>query len=116
MILGQVIRMMDPITAKLDYWFDAGVKIIPNLLVALLVLILFRFLASYGSRVMSNVLGRASHNIGLVSLISAVTRIVIVMVGFFFALGVLGLDKTVTTLVAGAGVLALALGFAFQDL
>ncbi|WP_439556631.1 mechanosensitive ion channel domain-containing protein, partial [Dyadobacter sp.] len=30
--------------------------------------------------------------------------------------GVLGLDKTVTSLLAGAGVLALALGFAFQDL
>ncbi len=108
--------MVDPITAKLDYWFDGGVRIIPNLLVALLILLIFRFLASYGSRVMANILGRTSHNIGLVSLVSAVTRILIVMIGVFFALGVLGLDKTVTSLVAGAGVLALALGFAFQDL
>ena len=30
-------------------------------------------------------------------------------------LGVLGLDKTVTSLLAGAGIVGLALGFAFQD-
>lgn len=37
------------------------------------------------------------------------------MVGLFFALGVLNLDKTVTSLLARVGVIGLALGFAFQD-
>jgi small conductance mechanosensitive channel len=115
-ILLQISSVVDPISSKLDYWFDVSVKIIPNMVLALLIMFLSRYLASYGSKVMAKVLGRASQNIGLVSLISAVTRIVIVMVGLFIALGVLGLDKTVTSLLAGAGVLALALGFAFQDL
>lgn len=116
MIFGQIVKTVDPIAGKIDKWFDAGVRLIPNVLVAILLLVLFRYLASYGGRVMARILGRASHNVGLVSLVSAVTRIVIIMIGLFFALGVLGLDKTVTSMVAGAGVLALALGFAFQDL
>lgn len=116
MIFGQIIKTVDPIASKLDIWFDAGLRLIPNILVAILLLVIFRYLASYGSKVMARVLGHASQNVGLVSLISAVSRIVIFMVGLFFALGVLGLDKTVTSMVAGAGVLALALGFAFQDL
>ena len=37
-------------------------------------------------------------------------------VGVFVALGVVGLDKTVTSLLAGAGIIGLALAFAFQDL
>jgi len=116
MILIQITRIIDPITAKLDTWFDEGVRFIPNIFIALLILVIFRYLASYVSRIVSGLLGKASHNIALVSLISAITKIAIVMTGVFFALGILGLEKTVASLVAGAGVLALAIGFAFQDL
>jgi len=34
----------------------------------------------------------------------------------FIALGILNLDKTVTSLLAGVGIIGLALGFAFQDI
>lgn len=116
MILVQISRFMDPITAKLDSWFDAGIRFVPNVVIAILILVLFRFLASYGSRIISRVLGKASHNIALVGLISALSKISIIVLGLFFALGILGLEKTVTSLIAGAGVIALAIGFAFQDL
>ncbi|KAA0991209.1 mechanosensitive ion channel family protein [Dyadobacter aurulentus] len=116
MIFAQISKVVDPIAVKLDRWFDEGIRFVPNMVIAIVILVIFRFLARYGSRFMEKVLGRASQNIALVSLVSAITRIAIVMSGLFFALGVLGLDKTVTSLLAGAGVLALALGFAFQDL
>ena len=116
MILLQITRITDPIASKLDTWFDESVRFIPNVVIAILLLVLFRFLASYGSKIMSRLLGKASHNIALVGLISALTKIAIFMTGLFFALGILGLEKTVASLVAGAGVLALAIGFAFQDL
>ncbi|KQS33193.1 mechanosensitive ion channel protein MscS [Dyadobacter sp. Leaf189] len=116
MIFAQISKIVDPIAVKLDRWFVEGIRFVPNLIIAILILVVFRSLARFGSRFMEKVLGRASQNIALVSLVSAITRIAIVMAGLFFALGVLGLDKTVTSLLAGAGVLALALGFAFQDL
>ena len=40
----------------------------------------------------------------------------VIAVGFFTALDLLGLQKTVVSLLAGAGILGLAIGFAFQDL
>ncbi|WP_221394360.1 mechanosensitive ion channel family protein [Dyadobacter sp. NIV53] len=116
MILLQISRIVNPITAKLDNWFDASIRFVPNIIIALLILIFFKYLADYVSKIVSRILGRASHNIALVGLISTITKIAIMMTGVFFALGTLGLEKTVASLVAGAGVLALAIGFAFQDL
>jgi small conductance mechanosensitive channel len=116
MLFLQISKIIDPIFAKLDRWFDLGIGYVPNIIFAILLLVIFRYLAEYGSKLMSRGLSRASHNEALVSLVSSLTRIIIFTAGLFFALGIVGLDKTVTSLVAGAGVLALALGFAFQDL
>jgi small conductance mechanosensitive channel len=116
MIFAQISKIVDPIAVKVDRWTMDAYRLLPNLVIALLILVVFRSLATLGGRFIERVLGRASQNVALVGLISAITRIAIIATGFFFALGVLGLDKTVTSLLAGAGVLALALGFAFQDL
>ncbi|MDQ6478937.1 mechanosensitive ion channel family protein [Dyadobacter sp. LHD-138] len=116
MLFLELSKKVDPIFIKLDSWFDLSISYVPNVLIAILLLVIFRFLAGYGGRLMANVLAKASQNEALVSLVSALTRIVILTTGLFFALGILGLEKTVTSMVAGAGVLALALGFAFQDL
>jgi len=116
MLFIKISKIVDPIFVKLDRWFDLGIGYIPNVVISILVLVIFRYLAGYGGRLMEKGLAKASHNEALVSLISSLTRIVIITTGLFFALGILGLEKTVTSMVAGAGVLALALGFAFQDL
>lgn len=116
MIFAQISKIIDPIAVKLDRWTVEAYRLLPNVMIAIVILVLFRSLASLGGRFVERVLGRASQNIALVGLISTITRITITTTGVFFALGVLGLDKTVTSLLAGAGVLALALGFAFQDL
>jgi small conductance mechanosensitive channel len=116
MIFAQISKIVDPIAVKLDRWTVEAYRLLPNMIMAIVILVVFRLLSRLGGRFMERILGRASQNIALVGLISAITRIAIFMTGMFFALGVLGLDKTVTSLLAGAGVLALALGFAFQDL
>ncbi|MGN7886753.1 mechanosensitive ion channel family protein [Dyadobacter sp. 22481] len=116
MIFAQISKIVDPIAVKLDRWTVDAYRLLPNLLIAIIILIVFRFLSRLGGKFIERILGHASQNVALVGLISTITRIAIITTGFFFALGVLGLDKTVTSLLAGAGVLALALGFAFQDL
>jgi len=116
MLLVEISKKVDPIFVKLDKWFDLSIGYIPNVVIAILLLVVFRYLAGYGGRLMAKGLSKATENEALVSLISALTRIVILAAGLFFALGILGLEKTVTSMVAGAGVIALALGFAFQDL
>ncbi|REA62437.1 mechanosensitive ion channel family protein [Dyadobacter luteus] len=116
MTLLQIFKILDPLGYKVERWIDSGIDFIPNVIIAILVLVFFRYLASYVGNLVSRLLGKASHNVAMVSLISALTRIAVIATGLFFALGILGLDKTVTSLLAGAGVLALAVGFAFQDL
>lgn len=97
-------------------WARSGVRLIPKLAVALLLLSVSVVISRWISRWVSAGLARVSNNQSLVALTGAVVRIVIVAIGVFMALGILGLEKTVTSLLAGAGVIALALGFAFQDL
>ena len=58
---------------------------------------------------------RFSDNIALNKLTGTITFFLGMSMGIFIALSVLKLDKAVTSLLAGAGVLGLALGFAFQD-
>lgn len=104
------------IYAELSLWIRNAIRYLPELAVAILLLVFFTFLSRWLSRGMVRGLTRVSDNQSLVNLTGAVVRVVVVAVGLFIALGILGLDKTVTSLLAGAGVIALAVGFAFQDL
>jgi small conductance mechanosensitive channel len=102
--------------SELASWVRYGVRLVPRLAVALLVLMLSVFVARWVSRWVCAGLSRVSNNQSLVVLTSSVVRVTVVAIGVFVALGILGLEKTVTSLLAGAGVIALAIGFAFQDL
>ncbi|AUD01114.1 mechanosensitive ion channel protein MscS [Spirosoma pollinicola] len=104
------------IYAELSLWIRNAIRFLPELAAAILVFVFFTFLSRWISRGLLNGLRRVSDNQSIVNLTGAIVRAVIVAVGLFVALGILGLDKTVTSLLAGAGVIALAVGFAFQDL
>ena len=104
------------IYAELSTWIRTAVRYLPNLAVAILILVVFTFLARLISRQVMRGFDRFSQNASLINLSGALIRVLIIAVGLFVALGVLGLDKALTSLLAGAGVIALAVGFAFQDL
>ncbi|GAB4013492.1 hypothetical protein GCM10028808_32750 [Spirosoma migulaei] len=104
------------IYGELSTWIRTAIRYTPKLAVALLLLVFFTFLSRWMSRWVVQGLDRVSNNVSLINLTGAVMRVVVLSIGLFVALGVLGLDKTVTSLLAGAGVIALAVGFAFQDL
>ncbi|MEO8399521.1 MAG: mechanosensitive ion channel domain-containing protein, partial [Ignavibacteriaceae bacterium] len=101
---------------KLQEWLNALIVMLPNLAVAILVLILFFILAKVFRKTILNLLNRLSHHHAINVLISKITFFVIISVGFFIALGLLQLDKALTSLLAGVGIIGLALGFAFQDI
>lgn len=120
-LFNQPSRMNLPEAADLIYtellnWGRVAVRYVPRLIVSALIFSLFVLLARTLSRLMVRGLTRVSNNQSLVNLTGSLGRVLVLAVGVFVALGVLGLDKTLTSLLAGAGVLALAVGFAFQDL
>ena len=62
------------------------------------------------------VLRRISHNHAVNNLLVTVIYVAVLTIGFFVALTIVGLDGAVTSLLAGVGIVGLALGFAFQDI
>lgn len=104
------------VTEKMEHWLAAAVKILPNLLVAILVLVIFVLIAKLLKRLFNKLFERITDNRSLQSLLSSIIYIAILAIGTFVALSILQLDGAVTSLLAGAGVIGLALGFAFQDI
>lgn len=100
----------------MDLWLKAVVLMLPNLLMALLVLILSVITARLMRRTSDKLLIRFTHSSALNNLVGTTVYASIMVLGIFFTLSILKLDKTVTTLLAGAGIIGLALGFAFQDI
>lgn len=101
---------------KLEGWLETAVAMLPNLAVAVVVLVVFGFAARFISRGVARALEHVMSNKQVASLLVKAVRIAIIVVGVFVALGILNLDKTVTSLLAGVGIIGLALGFAFQDI
>lgn len=105
---------------KVEGWFDALVLLLPNLVVAVVVVLATVFVARLVRRGVVSLLGhvtsRAPQARNVVDLLATVAYVVVLAAGTFIALRVLSLDGIVTTLLAGAGIVGLALGFAFQDI
>ena len=107
MIMTNDVNVLNPIpliTEKLISWIEAAIKIAPNLLIATLMLTVFYFLSKTISKVYwaSVKTGKNSAT----ELIDNIIKTLVICTGFFIALGILNLDKTVTSILAGAGVWA----------
>ena len=111
--LNQALRL---VYLRLQSWTKTSIAHLPDLAVAVLVILFAYTISNYIRQLIVKSLSRLSHNPALVELTGLVASTGIKLIGIFIALGALGLDKTVTSLLAGAGVVALAIGFAFQDL
>ncbi len=109
-------KAYDLIVGKLSTWMNLLIKMLPNLLLAAVVLVIGIFIAKYVRRLVMKLIAKVSHNTTLNSLFASIVYVATVGVVLFTSLTILNLDKAVTTLLAGAGVLGLGLAFAFQDI
>lgn len=104
------------IEEKLGGWFDVVISHIPNFIVAVIIAILFSFIARLAGKGMKNVLRRSLDSTQIADLMASIFKVIVLSVGVFIALDFMGLKSTVTSLLAGAGIVGLAIGFAFQDM
>ena len=109
-------QALQDLVDKLTGWVQTAIVSLPNLVIAVLVFVLFYF----GARIASNLLGKAlskvSHNRQVNGLITTMVYVAVIIIGAMTALSILNLTGVVTSLLAGVGIIGLALGFAFQDL
>ncbi|MFY9826734.1 MAG: mechanosensitive ion channel family protein [Thermoanaerobaculia bacterium] len=104
------------LVAKLLGWTRDFILLLPNLAVAVLVLVGFWLVAKLVRGLILRLLSRVSHSEQVTRLLAQTVYLAFLAAGFFVSLGIVGLQKTVASLLAGAGILGLALGFAFQDI
>lgn len=115
-IQEQVTEPIQTVVQKLEGWLDSFIDLIPNMAVTLLLIIIFLVLARLGTKLFKKLFSKTSNNEALEHLFSTVIYVAILSLGLFIMLGVLGLDRALTSILAGIGVIGLALGFAFQDI
>lgn len=101
---------------RVQGWMEGLIKSLPNVIGALVVLVAFWVLARVVRKLVGKLAGRMTIQREVTRLVAGAVYIGVLAIGLVLALGVLELDKTVTSLLAGAGIVGLALGFAFQDI
>ena len=112
----QVQNAVTLITDKLETWVKDFIVLLPNLVVAIVVVLIFYLIAKLIRNVAHRVLGKVSRNQAVNNLILTIVYTGVVVIGFFIALEIMKWDGAVTSLLAGVGIVGLALGFAFQDI
>jgi small conductance mechanosensitive channel len=115
-IISVMEKWLDLISKKLETWLVNFIKMVPNLVLSILIFIAFFFLARLLRKVVYNILLKISHKASVSGLFSSIFFLIFLCIGVFISLRILHLDKALSTLLAGAGIVGLALGFAFQDL
>ena len=104
------------IKEKLSVWMQELIKMLPNILLATLVLVLGIFIARIIRKFALKLIKRVSDRKTLNNLFGSVVYIFLIGIVLFTVLSILQLDKAVTSVLAGAGIIGLALAFAFQDI
>ncbi|MCB9092057.1 MAG: mechanosensitive ion channel family protein [Halobacteriovoraceae bacterium] len=109
-------KLINILIKKLDRWLEASIKMLPNIILAVIIFIIFYASAKTIKSTLEKILNRFSENRAVNRLIGTGVYLLLSGIGLFISLGILQLDKAVTSLLAGAGVIGLALGFAFQEI
>ncbi len=108
-------QIFDKITEKLQTWGEAAISNLPNLVLAIFILFASLFLAKKLKKHSNRYLIKLHINPTISRFLSQIIFMAILIFGVMLSLSALELSKTVSSILAGLGIVGLALGFAFQD-
>lgn len=105
------------IQTLLEKWQASLIEYLPKIVLAILVLVIFYFIARFFKGVSLRFYNRVfKKQNDIAHLISVVVYFFFLLSGVFIALEVLGLEGVLTKLLAGAGIVGIVAGFAFKDI
>ena len=110
----QFLESWNNMTAKLVGWFNLFIVNLPNAIIALIAFTLMYFLSRKLTIWLEKPLRRVIKQPSIRNLASTIISAFIIILGLILALSILNLEKTITSLLAGAGVAGLAIGLALQ--
>ncbi|MBO6938576.1 MAG: mechanosensitive ion channel family protein [Deltaproteobacteria bacterium] len=97
-------------------WAEDFVAWAPRLAIGLVIGVLFVLVSKYVRRGATKLATKTRMSKSVASMVGRTAQFATITLGLMIVLSVLELEGAVTSLLAGAGVVGLALGFAFQDL
>ncbi len=98
-------------------WQHSTVDYLPKIVLALVVLVVFYFLAKLFRGLSLRFYSKAfKKKSDVAKIISVIVYFFFLLSGVFLALEVLGLESVLTKLLAGAGIIGIVAGFAFKDI
>ena len=107
---------MESITNLFAIEWEKLLTFLPKLAGALIVLLLFVFIGKSLAGAFSSVLGKLSSNRIHEAFFRTLIQLVVVYFGLVIALNIVGLEKLALSILAGGGVTAIVLGFAFREI
>jgi small conductance mechanosensitive channel len=114
-IAEQISNAFNTLSEQIYGYIDSIVLSIPNLLLVLLTLFIGAKLIKWSKKLLRRIAVKSFQVVGVQNLFMNVTVVFLWLVLFLAILAILGLDGTVKTILASAGVAGLALGLALQD-
>ncbi|WGH75139.1 mechanosensitive ion channel family protein [Tenacibaculum tangerinum] len=102
------------VSDKLSGWLDTLVINLPNIFVAIIVFIVFYWLANTTNNLLNKLLKKRIKQSSVRNLISRMVSLLVVFMGLILALSVLNLDDALNTVLAGAGIAGVAVSLAIQ--
>lgn len=100
---------------KLGGWLAGAIEALPNLVVAILLMVAFVYLSRFARRWTHRLLGRVSEYRAVNRLLSTMVFVGALALGVMIALTVMNLGTAVASILGAAGILGLAVGFAAQN-
>ncbi|MDZ7658336.1 mechanosensitive ion channel family protein [Fodinibius sp.] len=107
---------MEILYSRFEELFEQFLEKLPELLFALIVLILFHFLARGGRKIYKNLLDKTPLTSSNINFFGKLIYVFIFLIGILIALNILGLSGIATSILASGGITAVILGFAFKDI
>ncbi len=103
------------ILERIDSWVDGGIRLLPNIFLALIVIALFYALGGLSRRlILRQMAHRGRDNLGEV--LGGFVKWALVLLGFLLAATIVIPSLNPGDLIAGLGVSSVAIGFAFKDI
>lgn len=112
----QTVNTFSTLQDQLVDMAEGFVRAVPGLVIALFILLLTWILAKFAVRIADRLTGSTEIRPSLKQLIDTIVRLAIWLVGLMVALIVVMPGMTPASLLAGLGIGAVAIGFAFQDI
>ena len=110
------VNYIQTLRLQLQEMGEGFVESLPSLAIALFIILLTWIVARFAVRISDMIVGRTEIRSSLKNLVDTMVRLAIWVLGIFVAAVVVMPDLTPASLLAGLGIGAVAIGFAFQDI